>query len=355
MDIAKYGSACAAGLRSWRIRTLPRTARAGNWLPIRRALASALLAIGLVQPSMASAQALDPGNFKQFVDANRLDIEIAHVLNILDHYPDGSWAKQTASFAHHELLQGNLMAMVKASNSAKVLPLIPLADLPAETPRLVLNAGLRNQSLDAVTVPNIGRPNVLQGYVLIKDSVATLGTPPGNARKRFAGILAHELTHFRNRVFFDRTLPTLTRDLVNYVNPGDPDALANAAEFMQELIANHVEWRVYKDIEHKWEGRPIPAWPRERAFYSFALILGTKLVPDRNGYLTRLSITDPAAYNRQVGLWIRFAGQNGLFHDDASINTAVSQQFQDEFSLVQPGFATPTESPDGGDLEWEVF
>jgi hypothetical protein len=209
---------------------------------------TAVLGLALELSAPAFSETLDPGNFKAFVDANRLDVEIAHVLNILDHYPEGSWARQTASFAHHELLVGNLLAMVKATNFAKVAPSIPLTEQPTQLPRLALNAGLRGQSLDAVTVTDIGQPNTLFGYVLFKDSVVTLGTPPGQPRKRLAGIIAHELTHFRNRVFSRTTLPALPRDHTSYVDPGDPDALANATEFMEELWTSHVEWRVLKDI-----------------------------------------------------------------------------------------------------------
>jgi hypothetical protein len=319
-----------------------------------RGIALFVVALASAWPFPAFPAPLDAGNFQPFVDANRLDIEIAHVLNILDHYPEGSWARQTASFAHHELLVGNLLAMVKASNFAKVTPSIPVAALPTELPRLALNAGLRGQVLDAVTVSDVGSPNVLLGYVLLKDSVVTLGTPPGKPRKRLAGIIAHELTHFRNRVFFKTTLPGMTRDHGTYVDPGDPEALGNAEEFMQELLTSHVEWRVLKDIEHKWEGAPVPERPRALGLYSFGLALGTHLVPERNGYLARLATRDPAAYNRQVGLWLQAAGRNGLFHDDPAVTDAVRRQFQDEFDAVQPAFATPVEAPDGGDTDWDL-
>lgn len=315
--------------------------------------ATPVLVLGLALSAPAFCGPLDPGHFKTFVDANRLDLEIAHVLNILDHYPDGSWAKQTASFAHHELLAGNLLAMVKATNFAKVTPSIPVTELPAHLPRLALNAGLRGQALEAVTIADIGAPNVFFGYVLIKDSVVTLGTPPGQPRKRLAGIIAHELTHFRNRVVSNTTLPTLPRDPATYVDPADPDALVNATEFMEELWASHVEWRVIKDIEHKWQGAPLPPRPRERGLYSFCLALGAHLVPERNGYLRRLLVRDPSSYNQQVALWLRTVGLNGLFHDDPSITDAVRHQFLDEFNAIQPVFATPFEPPDGGDVDWE--
>jgi hypothetical protein len=300
----------------------------------------------------AAAAALDPGNFKEFVDADRLDIEIAHVLNVLDHYPEGSWAKQSASFAHHELVANNLLAFVKGSNSRKTGDQIPTALRATEIPRVGLNAGGLGPRLLAVTVADIGAPNTFSGYILVEDNLVRNGTQPGPGRKKLALTLVHELSHIRNRVQTKKDIPAMRRDLDTFVQPGDADSAVGAAEFFEEMAAKHIEWRVLKDIEHKWDGKPIPTGPKPRGLFQFALMMpltGMDMSPARTTYLTRLATShNPHDYDRQVGLWLRLIANQALFHDSPTINDKVRQQFLDEFNLAQPAFRNPGVNPDGG-------
>ena len=112
----------------------------------------------------------------------------------LDAVPD-AWAKQTAAFAFHELQAGNLAGMVRKANASKIEPLIPVAFHPK------LHQ-LASSAATAVTDPVEINPGQFLGYTLVDNSFLD-DSHPGHGQHGFAKlVLAHELTHFRNRDFF---------------------------------------------------------------------------------------------------------------------------------------------------------
>ena len=272
------------------------------------------------------------------------------MLNVLDHYPAGSWAKQSASFAHHELVANNLLALVKGSNSQGCRP--DTNGFAGErSPRVAFNAPPWTQ------FPwghrwRYRRAEYVLGCILVEDNLVRNGTQPRPGRKKLALTLVHELSHIRNRVQSKKDIPAMRRDMEPFVRPGDADAVIGAAEFFEEMVAKHIEWRVLKDIEHKWDGKPIPTRPKPGGLFQFALMMpitDIARVGLRFTYLTRLANgPNPTDYNRQIGLWLRLIAKQALFHDSTTINDQVRRQFLDEFNLVQPAFRNTGVSPDGG-------
>lgn len=292
----------------------------------------------------ASAAALDPGNFAEFVAANRLDLEVADLLRALDGYPGDSWAKQIAAFAHHELKQGNLFGIFSSANVPKAKAVTP-ASAHAQ-----IDAGIAELG-NAFTVDSIGGPGAYKGVIVMAQNKVQAGIGPGSGRQAFAQLLAHELTHFRNRDFFVPLYGSSVADHPTfYVDTAKANARPNTARIlhyvMGEIICNHVAWRVRQDLLHRSTGQTIPANPNKKGFYRYALALDGLGWRD-NGYLQDLKNAN--LYNRQIAEWLlRVGGEKALFHDDATKNTAVRQFFKDVHAEVSPGFAKPTETDDGG-------
>jgi hypothetical protein len=301
---------------------------------------------GIVGPNtMAALDATFPrrplvaGNFATFVASNRLDPDVADLLNELDGVSD-VWAHQVAQFAFHELQVGNLLGMVRAANAvSKIQPLLP----PAFVPKLVQNIGAVAGG-NALTDPVEVNPNQFQGYTLLNDSVADR-VSPGGADRGFAFLLlAHELTHFRNRDFFvalDRSTVAANPGLYVNTAPGAAPQTV-ASQFIQELICRHVAWRVKRDLDLRNGRTPAPIAAGQ--LYRFALDLSEHTFD--NGYIAGLPAADR---NRQVAIWMRSGGQR-LFHDDPARNVEVAAFLEGEFLLAQTNaFTTPTVSIGGGE------
>lgn len=291
--------------------------------------------------SIFSVRPLDPGAFASFVTAKQLDDDVADLLNEMHRYPADSWAHQVAVFVHHELTVGNLLGIVRASNSSNIASRLPASFLPV----LASDAtGVASEM--ARSTPVEVNPNQFQGYTLFNDTVMA-ETNPGHCL-HFYGMLmmAHEMMHFRNRDFFvalDHS--TVDMNPALFVNSIQANGFAGtqivASRYMQELICDHVAFRVKQDTDLRF-GHPSPA-PQGGQFYRFALNLGRRTYD--NGYLTALT---PAEYNHQIAIWMKAAGER-LFHDDPAKNQNVKQLFDSEFAAAQPGFATPTVDQFGGE------
>ncbi|HZB14910.1 MAG TPA: hypothetical protein VE467_17845, partial [Chryseolinea sp.] len=279
----------------------------------------------------------------------RLDLEIADVLRSLDTYPTDSWAKQMAAFAHHELTAGNLVAFVKKGNLSKIK-----AKLSAGDHAIVdSDAAVLNGSPNGLTRGTIGGPGAYKGYIMMKDTFVDSRLSPGAGREYLACALVHELTHFRNRDYYnqlDKTAPSSNPGL--YVDAAKAAAETNtqwgASRLMQEIICDHVAWRVQQDLRLKSAGTPIRTNPDKKGFFRFALSLEPAFNIPGNGYMTHIKALVPSKLNQQIAIWMREAGKKSLFHDDATKNASVRQFFEDTYNDVQPQFATPAVAADGG-------
>ncbi|MCI4568154.1 D-alanyl-D-alanine carboxypeptidase family protein [Lysobacter sp. CFH 32150] len=289
------------------------------------------------------APTLSAGIFARFVTADRLDLEIADILRALDTYPSGSWAKQLATFAFHELDVGNLAGIFSSASVARAKAAVPAAE---QTKVANAAASIGN----GVTV-YYGSAGAWKGEVLIATTIVQAGKSHGQARERFAEVLAHELTHFRNRDFFialEKSTPS--------ANPGFYVDLAKANAYsgtpgiawyvMGEVTCNHVAWRVRQDLRNRSRKTPVPTNPNLKGFYRYALALDGGAWRD-NGYLADLKTA--GRYNEQIALWmLKIGGERALFHDDPAKNTATRQLFKDVYDRVKPAFDKPTEGDDGG-------
>lgn len=293
------------------------------------------------------AAAFNPGPFKEFVDTNRLDLDIADLLRELDDYPADSWAKQTAAFAHHELKNGNLFGIFRAANAAKAKALIP-ASYHVQVDGGV--AGIGN----AFTLAAIGGPGAWKGVTILADGVVNSGLAAGAGRQQLARVLTHELTHFRNRDFFIALHDsTPAANPTFYVDLAKANAHAKTPErvwyIMGELVCNHVAWRVNQDLQHKATGAAIAANPNKKGFFRYALALnaaGKTNWPD-NGYLADLETA--GKFRQQIAEWLqKIGGDKVIYHDDPTKNAAVRQFMKDVYDEVKPAFAVPIEAPDGG-------
>jgi hypothetical protein len=295
----------------------------------------------------AAGPAFNPGPFKEFVDTNRLDLDIADVLRSLDEHPADSWAKQTAAFAHHELKNGNLHGIFRAANVAKAKALVP-ASYHAGLDSAVATIG------NAFTTSHIGGPGAYKGVTIISNGVVDAGRTAGAGREFLALVLTHELTHFRNRDFFIALqLSTPGANPTYYVDLAKANAHANTQErpwyIMGELVCNHVSWRVQQDLRHKATGAAIKANPDKKGFFRYALALnaaGKTNWPD-NGYLADLEAA--GKFRQQIAEWLqKIGGEKALYHDDPAKNAAVRQFMKDVYDEVKPAFAVPAEAAEGG-------
>ena len=299
----------------------------------------------------APAAALNAGNFAPFVSSNVLDLEIADVLRELDTYPADSWAKQMAAFAHHELTVGNLVAFVKKANLSKIKAKLGAADHAV----VDSDAAVLNGTTNGLTRGTIGGPGAYKGYIMMKDTFVDSRLSPGAAREYLACALVHELTHFRNRDYYNQldktppsTNPTLYVDAVKAA--AETNTQWGASRVMQEIICDHVAWRVDQDLKFKRAGTPVRTNPDKKGFYKFALSMESafNIQGVSNAYITHIKAMVPSKLNQQIGVWMREAGKKSLFHDDPTKNAAVRQFIEDSYNDVQPQFLTPAVTADGG-------
>jgi hypothetical protein len=189
-------------------------------------------------------------------------------------------------------------------------------------------------------------PGQFQGYTLVNDALMDL-MRPGNRRHFFGMLLmAHEMSHFRNRDFFvalDRSTVTANPGLFVDQTQANafPQSTVVASRFMQELICDHVAFRVKQDTDRRF-GHPSPPVATGQLF-RFALDLDPGTFD--NGYKAALS---PAERNHQIAVWMKAAGSR-LFHDDPAKNLEVKRLFDAEFAAAQPSFATPSVAAFGGE------
>lgn len=298
------------------------------------------------------AEPINPGRFKQFVDEGRLDPEIAHVLQVLDSYPAGSWSKGAAEFAHASLASRVLLGMARAGTaSARITPqLLPAraADIPGLG---VAIARVGGGGFRAFTV-HLGTPPSVVNYVILEDARVLGGTQPGEGRETLARSLVHELNHVRNRnqLRFMETDPSPAPAL--FVDPArarSDGGQAALTDFAAELAAAHATWRCVKEWDNRWRGTPIPSTVRPLGLYRFALEQA-----DQNrasgDYLQGLR--DRGDLGRQVATWMRTM-RSFTFVGQASVNVAVANLFDGAAAAAAAsGFNRPTESIDGALNYW---
>ncbi|MDM5223537.1 hypothetical protein QUF86_22965 [Peribacillus sp. NJ11] len=112
-----------------------------------------------------------------------------------------------------------------------------------------------NHTIQAIT-GIVQQPNWIRGFILISDDLLTLSKPGDEKHIEAMLVLAHELTHFRNRVLSQDLLSEpITAD--DYVNPvlAESSFLDHGVntesvrtKFIEEICCRHVSWRVHQDL-----------------------------------------------------------------------------------------------------------
>jgi hypothetical protein len=307
----------------------------------------------------AHAEPLNPGRFRPFVDGNRVDVEIAHVLNVLGSYPPGSWSREASDFAFEQLRSGALLALARTSTAAmkvgpQLLPRFPLA--APELARVIANVA---SGVFTAYTAHLGTAGSMASYTVFSDPPVLSGTQPGPDREFLAMILVHELHHARNReqLTFMQSDPTPSAALfVDATLAAAQAGQAAMADFAAELAASHVTWRCLKEWDNRWRGSPIPRGVDTRALYQFAI---EQAEHNRvsSPYLQTLATRAPTLagvddFNRQVALWMRTM-RSLMFVRSAAENAQVGNLFDAAAAQAASlGFRRPAEAPDGALNYW---
>jgi hypothetical protein len=330
-------------------------------LPITRrlCLTAALLAVA----GGATAEPLNPGRFKPFVDANRVDAEIAHVLNVLGSYPVDTWSREASDFAFAHLTSRVLIGMTRSSTAGVKLGPQLLPSFAAFTPQLVADIG-RTMSTGGFQgyTRGIGAIGSLSSYVLFDDTLTVNGTQPGDGREKLAFAIVHELNHVRNR----EQLAFMSADRAPSAGifVDGPLAMAQGGQaaltdFAAELAASHVAWRCLREWDNRWRGKPIPGSVDPKALYQFALEQAEHSRAT-SPYLQTLvnRPLDPAKgddFNRQVALWMRTM-RSLMFVASIDGNVAVGNLFDAASAAAEAGhFRRPAEAADGALNYWSAM
>lgn len=276
---------------------------------------------------------LDP-TFREFsplVVSRRLEPFVGIELAAFIGAPLDSWRHDIGTFVLTVLNSRELLGIVAGSRAEDLrAPFLadaaPMQPLPNGT-RVNANDFFTNNTTEldrrqhGVTVDFAHRSGATHQFMLVGDDVilgkaatrqgGTLKTAP----ETLQDVLAHELTHVRHRALVEalRTSPNDAPDsFVDPVNAAGVSTPANPsagvmATYVDELVADHVEWVVRKEVE----GTPaaIPALAPNQLAAAFRFWF---LHPGRfgdNGYMANISAQGDAQQFRQIDLWMRRAAQ----------------------------------------------
>jgi hypothetical protein len=314
--------------------------------------AAASIVFPFCRPAKA-AEPLNAGRFAAFIPAGRIDIEIAHVLTVLDGYPANSWARETAEFAYTEMKSDKLLALLKASSE----PRLRQALLSFPDHDLDINSALalaRNPGVKAATTP-VNVRDRLCSVVLVRDDIVRNGTQKGSGRKLFAQVLAHELTHARNHPNDRNVLGGPLGLALKVATAGsDADFRESMRSYLTELAASHVAWRVALDIEAKWDGKVLRE-PKAPSLWNFCYDMAVH-VPTMSGkYIRELMFSSPRElFPLQVARWVEYFAANYQLHSDGARDLLARAHFTAAVLAAAPNRYLPIDRipADGGISAW---
>lgn len=317
---------------------------------------------------------LGQGLFAPFVAASRLDDAVAGLLDVLAGFFSLAWTGQAGSFAHQALTSQNLAGIARASRASDLKAFVPAAQhAEIDNVAATLAASSAANGPFAFTT-RFEAGGVTRGYMIFQDALLDRASP-GDGRHMGALLsLAHELTHFRNRVL-DKTLraePVTATDYVDVAKannftalPGNTPTTDTRATFIAEVGVRLVAWRVYQElvVDHAGVMLATGVITRPAAVTELHTIVqrgqlfrsGIKFAADGaepnhtygdNGYMADLTFAPAATFNRQVAIWMRSASRME-FHDDAALANEVRTTLTTEIDAQSPAFATPNATPAG--------
>jgi peptidoglycan hydrolase-like protein with peptidoglycan-binding domain len=296
---------------------------------------------------------LDP-TFREFsplVVSRRVEpfvgIELASFIGA----PLDSWRHDIGRFALTVLNSRKLLGIVAGSRAEDLrTPFLedaaPMQPLPNGT-QINANDFFTNNTTEevrrqhGVTVVFTHRSGAIHTFMLLSDKVI-LGNavtrhplPDGTEQTTPATIqdvLAHELTHVRNRPFVEALELSPDDDPASFSDPDLSQALSTLgnptarvmATYVDELVADHIEWVVGKEVEGA--ATAIPALAPNQLAAAFRFWFQR---PERfgdNGYMLTINHQSEAQQFRQLDRWMRRAAQltfTGLASEQARTQALV--------------------------------
>jgi peptidoglycan hydrolase-like protein with peptidoglycan-binding domain len=315
---------------------------------------------------------MDP-TFREFsplVVSRRLEPFIGIELAAFIGAPLDSWRHDIGKFALTDLNSRELLGIVAGSRAEDLrAPFLddaaPMQPLPNGT-EVNANQYFTDNTTEAdrrehgVTVEFLHRSGVGHQFTLISDEVIL-----GKAVTRQAGtgktapetlqdVLAHELTHVRNRAFVEALRSSPNDEPGSFADPRTAEAVSTPsnptarvmAVYVDELVADHVEWVVRKEVE----GNPaaIPALASNQLAAAFRFWF---LRPERfgdNSYMAVINAQGDAQQFRQLDMWMRRAAPltfTGLASEQTRTQTLIREAAA--FCAGQADNPTTLPEPDG--------
>jgi peptidoglycan hydrolase-like protein with peptidoglycan-binding domain len=246
--------------------------------------------------------------------------------------PLDSWRHDIGLFALTALNSRELLGIVAGSRAEDLrTPFLedaaPVQPLPNGT-QINANDFFTSNTTEAVrrqhgvTVEFTHRSGVIHTFMLVADevimgrAVTRHPLPDGTqqtAPESIQDVLAHELTHVRNRAFVEALRSSPDDEPASFADPrasqvlstpGNPTAEVMAT-YVDELVADHVEWVVRKEVEGV--AAAIRALAPNQLAAAFRFWFQRPEHFDDNSYMATINAQGDAQQFRQVDLWMRRA------------------------------------------------
>jgi hypothetical protein len=285
----------------------------------------------------------------------------------------GSWRHDIGLFALRVLNSRELLGIAAGSRAEDLrFPFLqdaaPMQPLPDGT-QINANDFFTNNTTEddrrqhGLTVEFTHRSGLRHQFMLVSDEVIL-----GKAATRQAGtdkrapetlqdVLAHELTHVRNHDFVEALRSSPNDEPASFADPRAARVVSTAAHptagvmavYVDELVADHVEWVVRKEVE----GNPaaIPALAPKQLAAAFRFWFQH---PDRfgdNSYMAIINAQGDAQQFRQLDMWIRRTAPvtfTGLASEQARTQALIrataafcAGQVQNPTALLEPDGTHP--------------
>ncbi|HWH84720.1 MAG TPA: peptidoglycan-binding protein [Burkholderiaceae bacterium] len=246
--------------------------------------------------------------------------------------PLDSWRHDIGLFALTVLNSRELLGIVAGSRAEDLrAPFIkdaaPMQPLPNGTQVnaddfFTSNTAEANLPAHGVTIEFTHRSGVIHTFMLVNDNVI-LGKavtrhplPDGTvqtALESIQDVLAHELTHVRNLAFIKALESSPNDDPASFADPDASQAMSTLvnptagvmATYVDELVADHVEWVVRKEVEGTPAAIPALAPNQFAAAFRFWFQRPNRFFD--NGYMLTINHQSDAQQFRQLDRWMRRA------------------------------------------------
>jgi len=246
--------------------------------------------------------------------------------------PLDSWRHELGLFALTVLNSRELLGIVAGSRAEDLRePFIedaaPMQSLPNGT-QMNANDFFTNNTTAAglpahgVTIEFTHRSGLIHTFMLVNDKVI-LGKavtfrplPDGTfqtAPESIQDVLAHELTHVRNRALVETLRSSPNDDPTSFADPSASQAMSTPVNstaavmstYVDELVADHVEWVVRKEVEGAAAAIPALAPNQLASAFRFWFQRPNRFAD--NGYMLTINHQSDAQQFRQLDLWMRRA------------------------------------------------